>query len=188
MDINAVMGIVVVSLFAGVALIALGLYFRNNGRPKSQAAITIAIGATVMVAVMVQFVFCVHSEPVSGEYVIEESHPIAEGGVSLRERQSGSSLIGWRGVIVGRGGRTKEVYTVEIELEDGGVKSKDFNTDSVNIYEDAKSWADARIDKVLKAEANCSGTFFGVPVSGTKTSGSLSEKYNIHVPEGFDAN
>lgn len=38
MDINAVMGIVIVSLSEGVALIALGLYFRENGRPKSQAA------------------------------------------------------------------------------------------------------------------------------------------------------
>lgn len=74
-------------------------------------------------------------------------------------------------------------YVVMIETgEDGGYVSRSYPAAESVVYEDAASWEDAHVDKVVVTTKRLGGTIGGlIPVSGDVDWGI---EYHIHVPEG----
>lgn len=155
------------SFFVGFVCFCIGLGWESKAR--AFRALLIALGFAIMLLPLQQWFFSIQTTPVNEE-VMTESYPIAEDGVSVEA--------------TGTMWSTRTVYVVMAEQEDGSIRSLTLNASLVTVYEDAASWEDAHVDKVLEATASAEGTFFGVPVSDTQVSGLLSPEYHIHVPEG----
>lgn len=162
----------IVFIAVAIGLLCLLFGFCEESKSKSFRAALMALGLIIMLPFLQQRFFCIQTTPMN-EKVVSESHPIAEDGVMLE-----SSVSGFIGV------RSDTNYVVLAEQEDGSIRTLTLNASSVSVYEDAPSWEDAHVDKVLEATASVEGTFFGVPVKDTQLSGNLFPEYHIHVPEG----
>lgn len=158
-------------IFIAVVIGGLVFFFGLGAENKTRAfrALLIALGLAIMLLPLQQRFFCIQTTPVNEE-VVSESCLIAEDGVSVEA--------------TGTMWSTRTVYVVMAEQEDGSIRTLTLNASFVSVYEDAASWEDAHVDKVLEATASVEGTFFGVPVRDTQVSGLLSPEYHIHVPEG----
>lgn len=158
--------IIFIAVVIGSLVFFLGLGAEN--KTKAFRALLIALGLAIILLPLQQRFFCIQTTPVN-EKVVSESHPITAGGVSVE---------------VTGGLTTHTRYIVMAEHDDGSIRTLTLNASAVSVYEDAASWEDAHVDKILVAECVVEGTFFGTPVSDTLLSGNFSPEYRIHVPEG----
>ena len=182
------MGMVKVELIMSMAVVFLSamvvLGYQLKNKSKLMAAIVIGIGFAVW-GVPAQQLFFLQSERIDEQTVVE-SWRLAEGGVSLKSEVSGIGMILPAGNILVpvTGTQTVMEYTVTVDEGDEGLRVKRLPVGSTTVHDDAKGWEDARVEKVLTAECKVSGTFFGIPVSDKKISGTLVPEYKIHIPKG----
>lgn len=189
MDMTQVETIAIIMVAIGAIIAFLSYVFWHHGEKWSRlVAVPLALVAVTVIAAPIQQALCIRTEPAEGK-MVEESWRIAEGGVSLATENvshSGMGILAGKAVVpVGGGTSAVTRYNVMVK-EDGseGMKMKKLDSDSVTVYEDAETWEDAHLDKVLTVESKVSGTFFGQTVSDTGVSGNLVPDYEIHVPEG----
>lgn len=189
MSVGEVEGVVMLCVAIGLVLLlgACGLELHNPEK-KGRAAVVLLLGIVIAVLPAVEYALNIRVEQVEGEHVVAKSERVAENGLraETKEEVGTTVLIRAGNVFVPMtiGGGTRTVYTVMVEREDGGVDTRTFSIGSLTACEDAATWDEARLDEVLTVERRATGTFFGVPVSGTLTSGHVSPSYHIHLPEG----
>ncbi len=160
--------VVAAAIFGGV-IIYIGIRLTTEATYR---AVMVLAGAAIVLVPLLQYLFCISRTPLDGK-VVTESHPVTEDGVTL-----GTSVSGFLGV------HSNTDYVVRFEDEDDSIQTITLRADSVSIFEDARSWDEARIDEVAEGVETVEGTFFGIPVKGTRVSGTLSPEYELHVPEG----
>lgn len=167
MSMNNVDLFVLLTLAVGFTCFSFGL--GAESKTRAFRALLMVLGLAIVLLPLQQRFFCIQTTPVNEE-MVSESYPIAEDGVSVE-----ATGMMWS---------TRTVYVVIAEQEDGSIRTLTLNASLVTVYEDAASWEDAHVDKVLEATATVEGTFFGVPVRDTQVSGLLSPVYQLHVPAG----
>ncbi len=160
--------VVFVCLVLAAALIAAGVLAPM--RVRAGRALLVLLAAAVIVAVLYQRLVCVRViEKPQSEMMVTESYPIAEDGVSVE--------------VVGGRYMSSTWYSI-LTRKDDGLEALTLPAYSVTVYEDASSWEEARVDELYEVTASAGGTFFGVPVEGTRVTDARSPEYQIHVPKG----